>query len=318
MEATENTIRLLLTEREGTRLDYKGEDYDWPAHGRFELAKDLMAIANSLTPHGPNGYILVGVEEDPVDATGVVVGVDPTSHQDDADIHQRVGSLLNRSPDFSYAPFELDGDSVGVYEIRWSPRPFYPPRDRGNILKRREARYRDGSATEVASPDHIVAWFKQDEETPLQKHKLELEILKSQIVPRPALRVTSSSESSDRILFTVRMTNEGLCQFSIREIRLDWTISDKFILWAEGETSEPVEEMPKDRIVFPLPPTFVLAPGAQASDIMVLLPLATINEIGQPRGWPLLDKVKFDWFDMFLRIDCESPYHERASATMKL
>src|SRR5262245_55718199 len=104
-----NLVRELAARRESPTLDFKRADYHWNDGGNRELAKDLMAIANSLGPAHAPGYILIGVEEVDPEKTGRVVGVDPNSHLNDADLHQKVLFLLNRTPNFSYTVVEVDG-----------------------------------------------------------------------------------------------------------------------------------------------------------------------------------------------------------------
>lgn len=158
-------LRALLASREGTRLDFKAMDYDWAKgkDAKVEMVKDVMAMANALSPGDAHAYILIGVDEKPDDRTGVVVGVHPAAHVGDADLHQKVAHALNRTPDFTYSVMEIDAKSVGIYEIRWARRPFFPIRDQGdrNKLHRRVALVRDGSSTDVASPDEIGVWARQ-------------------------------------------------------------------------------------------------------------------------------------------------------------
>jgi hypothetical protein len=86
MTITSEIFRELASRREGPALDFKLVQYDWNADGNLELAKDLMAIANGLSPDSPAGHILTGVDLAP-DQTGRLVGVGPTTHLDDAIMH---------------------------------------------------------------------------------------------------------------------------------------------------------------------------------------------------------------------------------------
>lgn len=125
MSIDADMVRTLAAQREGTRLDFKQAQYDWKNSGNAELAKDLMAMANALGPRGGNAHILIGVQE-LSDHSGQVVGVAPSDHLDDASMHQKVQGLLNRVPDFSYVQVEVDGASVGVFEVRPGRRPIFP------------------------------------------------------------------------------------------------------------------------------------------------------------------------------------------------
>ena len=154
-------IRELTVRREGPALDFKSEQYDWSAGGNAELAKDLMAMANGLSPTSSPAYILIGVEEDS-DKTSRIVGVARSSHLDDACMQQKVRSLLNCSPRFLYSPVEVDGMSVGVFEIYPGGRPFFPPKDNPKLAKH-QALIRSGTSTDVATPIQIQSWAREDE-----------------------------------------------------------------------------------------------------------------------------------------------------------
>lgn len=159
-----DAIRELVARHEGPFLDFKRQPYDSTPAGNRELAKDIMAIANGLAPHNAAGHILIGVEE-AHDGTGRIVGVPAASHLNDADMQNKVHALLNRTPYFSYYPVEVDGLSVGVFEILPVGRPFYALRDQGNDhkLSRFHALLRQGTSTDIASPDQIQNWLREDE-----------------------------------------------------------------------------------------------------------------------------------------------------------
>ncbi len=171
MPITANIVLELISRHEGPILDFKVTQYNWNNEGNLELAKDLMAIANGLSLVSPPGYILIGVDINP-DQTGRLVGVEPTAHLDDANMHQKVKSILNRPPSFLYAPIEIDRLSIGVFEIFPGGRPYYPLKNRGNRnkLTRFEARIRIGSSTDVASPEQIQSWLREDEYVLRQQH----------------------------------------------------------------------------------------------------------------------------------------------------
>ena len=164
MPITTEIVRELSARHEGPALDFKVAQYNWSDDGNLELAKDLMAIANGLSLVSPPGYILIGVDLEP-DQTGRLVGIDPTKHLDDASMHEKVKFTLNQSPSFLYAPIEIDGLSVGVFEIYQGGRPYYPLKNQGtrHKLTRFEARIRVGSSTDVASPEQIQSWVREDE-----------------------------------------------------------------------------------------------------------------------------------------------------------
>jgi len=194
MTITADTVRALAAQREGTRLDFKERQYDWKNEGNLELAKDLMAMANALSPNGGDAHILIGVKELP-DQSGQIIGVPPDAHLDDASMHQKVQGILNRTPDFSYAQVTVDGVSVGVFEVRPGGRPIFPNHTKGGRLARGVARYRDGSSTAEAWPDRIVTWFQEDHGDRLRE--AELEALRVQTAVR-AVVVCSTSTTFPR------------------------------------------------------------------------------------------------------------------------
>ena len=166
-------LRELLSRGEGTQLDYKRDDYDWTDKNksRVELAKDLMALANTLGPESTAGYILIGVDENSTTKEGIPLGL--VQHEDDANLHQRVGNILNRTPTFAYYPVELDGSLIGVYEIFTGGRPYYPLRDKGNVLLQFVPLKRDGTSTVRATPEDIQRWYRADNPVREQKRRID-------------------------------------------------------------------------------------------------------------------------------------------------
>jgi hypothetical protein len=54
---TVHIVLELISRREGPTLDFRVTQYNWNKEGNYELAKDLMAIANGLSLVGTPGYI---------------------------------------------------------------------------------------------------------------------------------------------------------------------------------------------------------------------------------------------------------------------
>jgi hypothetical protein len=232
---TPELVAELIARRESPTLDFKGEQYDWDEDGNLELAKDLMAIANGLAPGSAPGYILIGVDTE-TDQTGRVVGVNPTVHLDDAAMHQKVNHILNRCPHFQYAPIEIDGQSVGVFEIRPGGRPFYPLRTSGrkHRLSRFEARIRVGSSTDVASPEQIQSWAREDDAESRDLRRVEIEIREAQLVIRPGLSIVKGDffkdreSGDDQIIHEVSVHNLGESRFSVVSFVQTWRLSEAF------------------------------------------------------------------------------------------
>jgi Putative DNA-binding domain len=156
-------VRELAARGARTTLAFRQEDYRWAAgkSASAELARDLMALANVLGPSASPAYILIGVQHD-----GTIVGVPPASHLDNAALRQKVKELLNKVPQFSYRTVEVDGLSVGVYEIMPGGRPYFPLRDAEPALQKHVAKYRDGTATETVSPSMVLEWHREDDRQP--------------------------------------------------------------------------------------------------------------------------------------------------------
>ena len=169
------SFRALLAQGEGERLDYKRELPE-----PLKVVRCIMAIANGLRID-QRGYILIGVIERD-DHTGEVVGITPGSHVDDADIHDWVANRLNRVPSFSYKAYQEDGKEIGILEIIGTgKRPFYPLQNspRGRSLSRHVPLYRNGSRVDIAPPDVVIEWWKED-------HSIEDELARSKLAEQRA------------------------------------------------------------------------------------------------------------------------------------
>ncbi|HEY1550261.1 MAG TPA: ATP-binding protein [Kofleriaceae bacterium] len=212
-------VRELAARSEGETLDYKRDDYDWTRAGsNAELAKDIMAIANKVRRGDPPGYILIGVQNDKT-----IVGIAPTSHQDDASLHQRVRGFLNRTPEFSYVPVDIDGLSVGVYEIRGGARPYYPLKDATPSLRRHVAMYRNGSGADEASPTMILEWAQQDDPSAHRLRDLELRKLEAESLVHGRITYIGVDYGSRSV--GLEIENLGRCGFWIDRLvwRVEWT-----------------------------------------------------------------------------------------------
>jgi hypothetical protein len=153
----ETLVRGLVARREEPRLDFK----ESPWESSDEFAKDLMAMGNIL-PRGARAHILVGVRE-LGDGTGEIIGAE-MGRARDAEYHEKV-KTLNKVPKFRFAIVPLDGKSVGVFEIEGGgQRPYFPLRDKG-VLRRFVPLKRSGTSTDVASPDEVLEWSREDEPT---------------------------------------------------------------------------------------------------------------------------------------------------------
>src|SRR5450631_133434 len=157
---TADEFRTLCSRREGTSLDFKERFYQNSDAGSAELAKDVMSIANGLGLQAC-GHILFGVREES-DGTGTIIGCELETWVADANLQQKVRAHLNRVPKFGLCILTIGDFRVAAIEIRPGGRPFFALRDKGN-LRRHHAFVRVGSSTDIASPDEILEWARQDE-----------------------------------------------------------------------------------------------------------------------------------------------------------
>lgn len=327
MPITPEKVRELAARKEGTTLDFKRDDYDWSTKAsNLELAKDLMAMANSLRASSEPGYILIGVDDD-----GSIVGV-ATPHTDDANLHQKVKHHLNRVVDFVYSPIEVDGVSVGVYEIRPGGRPFFPLRD-APPLRRHCAMYRDGTSTDIASPTQIIEWSREDDPQEHRHKQLQLRELEARAAVHPVLSSRSVSQDSDGFTVSLHLKNNGQSAFSFCECRysviwnsafrsaLDDAIAKRrrhgdkpeYWAWLEGGTPESYE-----------PPSGVQAIPKGGR----VLPGEVVEfKFRYTRGEALDHIQKFaipvdgfdaNWAAFALEIPCEGDLGNSASATLTL
>jgi Putative DNA-binding domain len=236
-----DTIRQLAGRGESATLDFKESDYDWSRSNiNAELSKDIMAIANVIHRAGAPGYILVGVRND-----GVIVGIQ-SSHQDDAALHQRVHSLLNRTPNFTYGAVDVEGVSVGVYQIRGGARPYYPLRGTPPLQKN-VAVHRNGSSTEVASPDMILDWAREDDPDAYRLRSLQLKQAEADARIIARLRSTSRMNiQSGDALISLEIENQGRCSFWIERATctFEWNAGFHAALRADGRAGLPEGYIP--------------------------------------------------------------------------
>jgi hypothetical protein len=197
---TPDEFKTLCSRREGAFLDFKECFYENSDSGNAELAKDIMSIGNGLGLQA-SGHLLFGVREES-DGTGLIVGCELEDWVTDANLQQKVRSILNRVPRFSPGG-----------------RPFFALRDRSS-LRRHQALVRVGSSSDVASPDEILDWARQDEA--LGVRALEAEHLETQQILKPCLLYASRSQSGEQYGFAFRLQNDGLAPFQPVSAILRW------------------------------------------------------------------------------------------------
>ncbi|MFY0563822.1 helix-turn-helix domain-containing protein [Archangium lansingense] len=241
MTISHDLIRQLVSRRESPILDFKEKFYENSPDGTAELAKDLMAMANSLHD-GEQGYLLFGVAEDPVEHFGIIKGFEPQQWMTDSNLQQKVRLLLNRVPVFLWSQINVDGCMIGVIEVRSGGRPFYPLRD-GKKLQRHVALHRVGSSTDVASPDEIVGWSRSGDDrraTALQLEQLEQEL---SVVPSLVVGVMTRTGSTRKQ--EIHVSNDGNAPFSISSARCSWRLSEQaWRQWLQSVSLRYLAEIP--------------------------------------------------------------------------
>ena len=135
---------LVNYEREGTKLDFKKEQYQKEKY--HDLIKDIMSMANS--PVDGKKYIIVGVKDKP-DGTKEYYSVPKDEFIDQATYQQVIRENVEPTIDFSYYPLEMEGITLGVFEIdNCINPPYMMKKDYKGLLKKGECFVRKGSQQE--------------------------------------------------------------------------------------------------------------------------------------------------------------------------
>lgn len=249
---TEEHFRELCARREGPALDFKEAFYPNSDAGSVEMAKDVIAMANLLPQHSISAaHILVGVRENS-DGYGDIVGFSHEPWMIDSNLQQKVKSLLNRTPSFSFTLLQVDGVSVAALTILPGRRPYYALRDKGT-LRRNAALIRVGSSTDVASPDEIIEWGSQD--SLLRVRHLEAEKLEAEQLVKPKFAPLGAPREPGLRMWRFRLSNEGIAPFEPVAMICAWLIDHEGLSkWLEARhvrltrEIEPVlQEMPVNR-----------------------------------------------------------------------
>lgn len=139
-----NNIEWLIRyEREGTKLDFKREQYHKEKYQ--DLLKDIMSMAN--TPIEGKRYIVVGVKDKP-DGTKEFFSIPKEEIVDQATYQQIVRENIEPNIDFSYYSIELDGCLLGIIEIDNCNNPPYMMKKDYKALKKGDCFIRRGSQQE--------------------------------------------------------------------------------------------------------------------------------------------------------------------------
>lgn len=140
-------LQYLLSQEEGPKLDFKASLSLKTASGKKELAKDIIAIANS---QGGRGYLVIGVE----DKTKRIVGVTPGEY-DEERIQQVL--TLRCDPPINIRVEYLDVEDKHVCVITVF-RSFKKPHQ---MLQTGAFYLRRGSTTDVARRNEIASMLQR-------------------------------------------------------------------------------------------------------------------------------------------------------------
>lgn len=166
-------IKALLKQSEGPKLDFKEKLDISSESGKKELAKDVLAIANT---QGGRGHILVGIR----DKSKEVVGVNLEDYAEER--IQQTLSLRCDPPVFVRVEYLPHGDKqlvlITVFKSHNKPH---------QMLQTGAFYLRRGSTTDLARRDEIAGMFQyngmlHNEQVPL--HHLEASVLDDKLVSR--------------------------------------------------------------------------------------------------------------------------------------
>jgi tetratricopeptide (TPR) repeat protein len=144
----------LIRKGEGRKCDFKREFYKLP-HDKGELAKDLMAFANSTKQNEPDSIILIGYKN------GDFFNVDDSSIIDEASIQQQIDSLVEPPLIFSVEKiYHTKGENTySLAMIRIPPssrKPHVVAKDLRPSLHEGQCYIRRGSSTAKAKRVEIA------------------------------------------------------------------------------------------------------------------------------------------------------------------
>lgn len=139
-------LKKLLAQKEGPKLDYKLTMPLASDTHKKEIAKDVLALAN--TPGG-RGYLVIGVQ----DKTRTLVGVDPLDYPEER-IQQILLTRCDPPVNVSVDPVHIQGVVIVVISV-------YKSHNRPHQMRQTGAFYiRRGSTTDLAHRDEIALMFQ--------------------------------------------------------------------------------------------------------------------------------------------------------------
>lgn len=158
-------LEYLISKEEGAKLDFKEEIDITTQSGKKELAKDIIAMANS---HGGRGYIIIGVKDKTKEITGL-----PSEKFNEERIQQILGLRTNPPINVRVEYFEIEGKRICVITIfRSFKRPHQMVQNGAFYIRR-------GSTTDVARREEIADMFQNgglinNEQIPLLNMSIDI------------------------------------------------------------------------------------------------------------------------------------------------
>ncbi len=137
----------LLQKTEGTKLDFKLQLSLKTDSEKKELAKDVIAIANS---RGGRGYIIFGIE----DKTREIIGINGNTYKEEQ-IQQIISQRCEPPVPVDYDIIYLDNKAVGVLTIYKSSQKPHQVRQTGAFYIRR------GSTTDIVRREELASMFQE-------------------------------------------------------------------------------------------------------------------------------------------------------------
>ncbi|MEJ8552919.1 RNA-binding domain-containing protein [Tepidibacter sp. Z1-5] len=142
-----NEISNLLKKPEGAKLDYKLKINLNTQAEKKELAKDILAIANT---YGGRGYIIFGIE----DKTKNVIGIQKDSYAEEK-IQQILSNRIDPPVSIKMEYEEYEGKILGILVIFKSNQKPHQLRQNGSFYIRR------GSTTDIARRHEVASMFEE-------------------------------------------------------------------------------------------------------------------------------------------------------------
>ncbi|MCT4508364.1 MAG: putative DNA binding domain-containing protein [Tepidibacter sp.] len=142
-----NKISKLLKKPEGAKLDYKLKINLKTQAEKKELAKDILAIANT---YGGRGYIIFGIE----DKTKNIVGIQKDSYVEEK-IQQILSNRIEPPVSIKMEYEEYEGKILGILTIFKSNQKPHQLRQNGSFYIRR------GSTTDIARRYEVASMFEE-------------------------------------------------------------------------------------------------------------------------------------------------------------